>query len=193
MRYSTSHKDQTRRRIIDVASRLFKERGFEATGVSLVMKEANLTNGAFYAHFPSKEALIEAMIADQIQQQIENLRETPKNAAGMRAIISLYLTTEHRDNCGAGCPSAALLDEIGRRPESTKDRYSDNLLQLVDALQGYLFHLDKDQARSLVFAIVSLLIGTLQLARSMTNRKTSEQILESGRVAAFTLLENADA
>lgn len=192
MRYSTSHKDQTHRRIIEVASRLFKERGFEATGVSLVMKEADLTNGAFYAHFASKEALIEAMIAEQIQLQIENLREVPKNAAGMKAIVSSYLTTEHRDNCGAGCPSAALLDEIARRPGSTKDKYSDNLLQLVDALQERLPSLDKDQARLLVFAIVSLLIGTLQLARSMTDRETSEQILESGRAAAFTLLESAN-
>lgn len=189
MRYSSSHKDQTRKRIIDVSARLFKERGIDTTGLSLIMREANLTNGAFYAHFASKEALVEAMIADQIQQQIENLQKAPKNVSGMKTVISLYLTTEHRDNCGAGCPSAALLDEIGRRAVSTKDAYSENLLQLVDTLRECLPMLNDDQAKSLVLAIVSLLIGTLQLARSMTDEETSEQILESGRTAAFTLLD----
>lgn len=100
------------------------------------------------------------------------------------------MTAEHRDNCGAGCSSAALLDEIGRRPESTKKAYSDNLLQLVDSFQEHLSDLDTEQAKSLVFAIYSLLIGTLQLARAMSDEKISNAVLLSGHRAALALLEN---
>ena len=191
MRYSSSHKDQTRRRIVDVSSRLFKERGFDATGLATIMREADLTNGAFYAHFASKEALIEAVIADQIQQQIESFQNAPKDISGAKAIVDIYLTPDHRDNCGAGCPSAALLEEIGRRADSTKKVYNDTMMQLVDSLQEYFPDLDSEQARSLIFAIISLLIGTLQLARAFTDEDISDQILKSGREAATTLLDRA--
>lgn len=189
MRYPTTHKEQTRRRIINVSSRLFKEQGIDATGVAVVMTETGLTNGAFYAHFKSKEALVEAVIADQIQRQIDSFQQVPKDISGVKAIIAFYLTPEHRDNCGDGCPSAALLDEIVRRSKSTKVAYSDGMLRLVDSLQDHFPSQGHEQTRSLAFAIISLLIGTLQLARAMTDEVISDQILASGRSAAHTLLE----
>lgn len=190
MRYSSSHKDQTRQRIIDVASQLFKEHGIDATGLATIMHGADLTNGAFYAHFASKEALVEAVIAHEIQQQIESFQKAPKDISGVRAIVAMYLTPEHRDNCGTGCPSAALLDEIGRRSESTKKAYGDSMLRLVDSFQEHFSSLNTEQTRSLVFAIIGLLIGTLQLARAMTDEKISNLVLESGHKAALALLEN---
>lgn len=191
MRYTTSHKDQTRQRIIEVASQLFKEQGIDATGLATIMGDAGLTNGAFYAHFKSKEALVEAVIADQIRQQIESFQGATKNVAGVKWIIDTYLSTDHRDHCGTGCPSAALLDEISRRSNSTKKAYSDGMIQLVDSFQQHFPDLDTEQTRSLVFAVISLLIGTLQLARAMTDEVMSQQILESGRVAAYALLDTA--
>jgi len=171
-----------------VASRLFKENGIDAAGVALVMKEADLTNGAFYAHFTSKEELVEAVVADQIRRQIEMFQQAPKDISGVKAIIATYLTPEHRDNCGAGCPSAALLDEIGRRSDSTKKAYSTGMFHLVDSFQDHFPELDTEQTRSLVFALFSLLIGTLQLARAMTDETLSQSILDSGHKAALALL-----
>lgn len=189
MRYPTTHKVDTRRRIIDVSARLFKEQGIDATGIATVMAETDLTNGAFYAHFASKEALVEAVIADQMQRQIESFQQAPKDISGVKAIIGMYLTPEHRDNCGAGCPSAALLDEIGRRSQPTKQAYSAGMLRLVDSFQRHFSDLTEEQARSLVFALISLLIGTLQLARAMTDEKLSNFVLESGHTAALALIK----
>lgn len=191
MRYDTSHKELTHQRIIDVASRLFKEQGIDATGVAAVMSEAKLTNGAFYAHFASKEALVEEVITHQLQEQIESFQQAPKDISGVKAIIATYLTKEHRDNCGAGCPSAALLDEIGRRSQSTRKAYGDGMLELADSFQVHFPHLDTEQTRSLVLALMSLLIGTLQLARAMTDESLSDQILKSGHIAATTLIDSA--
>ncbi len=191
MRYPTMHKEQTHQRIIDVSSRLFKEQGIDGTGIATLMKETSLTNGAFYAHFASKEALVEAVIADQVQRQIESFQEQSKDIAGVKAIIDLYLSPGHRDHCGLGCPSAALLDEIVRRPESTKQVYSTGMLELVDSFQVHFPQLNAEQARSLVFALFGLMVGMLQLARAMSDEKTSDFVLESGRKAALALVENS--
>ncbi len=191
MRYSTTHKDQTHQHIIDVSSTLFKEQGIDATGIATVMKESGLTNGAFYAHFVSKEALVEAVIAEQVQRQIESFQEQSKDITGVKAIINLYLSPGHRDHCGLGCPSAALLDEIARRPESTRLAYSNGMLELVDSFQAHFPQIDAEQGRSLVFALFGLLVGTMQLARAMSDERISDFVLESGRKAALALVENS--
>ena len=189
MRYGSTHKESTHQRIVDVAGRLFKERGIDATGVALVMSEAKLTNGAFYAHFASKEALVEEVIADQLRRQLERYQDAAKDVAGLEAIAREYLSPEHRDNCGDGCPSAALADELARRSESTRQAYSDGVVRLVDSLHEHLPTRSPEQARSLVLALLGLLIGTMQLARAMIDRELSDTVLESGLAAALTLIK----
>ena len=58
MRYPADHKQQTSQRILNAASTLFRSRGYDATGIDAVMASADLTAGAFYAHFRSKEDLL---------------------------------------------------------------------------------------------------------------------------------------
>lgn len=191
MRYPTTHKDQTRQRIIDVSSRLFKERGIDATGLATIMREADLTNGAFYAHFDSKEALVKESIVNELEQRLLNFWDVPESTADTISLIDAYLSPEHRGDFAGGCPSAALLDEIGRRPTVTKQAYNDGLLEFADSFQKRFPDLDEQQVRSLVFAVYGLLVGTLQLARATTDKRVSDQVLESGRVAARTLLNSA--
>ena len=79
------------------------------------MADAGLTNGAFYAHFASKEDLVATAVADQLRNQRESLARRWRPAApDVEQIVRAYLSPEHRDNPDDGCPSAALLDEIGR-------------------------------------------------------------------------------
>ena len=63
MRYDKGHKDATRERIIEVASRQFREQGVAAVGLARIMSDAGLTNGAFYAHFDSKEDLFREVLS----------------------------------------------------------------------------------------------------------------------------------
>jgi AcrR family transcriptional regulator len=190
MRYASTHKERTHQRIIEVAGRLFKERGIDATGVALVMSEAKLTNGAFYAHFASKEALVEEVIADQLRSQLELFQDAPDDLSGLEVIAREYLSPEHRDSCGSGCPSAALLDELIRRSEPTRQAYSDGLVRIIDTLQEHLPRRSPEEAKSLVLALVGLLVGTLQVARAVTDRGLSNSVLESGLAAALTLMKS---
>src|SRR4051812_27027587 len=118
MRYSKDHKQATRERILGAAGRRFKEDGIDGSGVATVMSDAGLTNGAFYAHFRSKEDLVAKVLRDQLHMQRESLDALPPGRAGVEMLVGLYLTPEHRDQCAQGCPSAALLDEVVRRPRA---------------------------------------------------------------------------
>src|SRR5690348_11512697 len=120
MRYGKDQKQATRQRIVEAAGRRFKEDGIDGAGVAAVMSDAGLTNGAFYGHFTSKEDLVATVLADQLRAQRDGFDAQPAGRAGLEAIIRAYLSPEHRDHCADGCPSAALLDEIARRPAATR-------------------------------------------------------------------------
>jgi AcrR family transcriptional regulator len=78
MRYSKDHKQATRQRILEAAGRRFKEDGIDGAGVAAVMSDADLTNGAFYAHFASKEDLVANELADQLRAQRQASTPSPR-------------------------------------------------------------------------------------------------------------------
>jgi TetR/AcrR family transcriptional repressor of nem operon len=190
MRYSQDHKQATRQRILEAAGRRFKEDGIDGAGVAAVMSDAGLTNGAFYAHFASKEDLVANVLADQVRGQRHRFDAQPSDRAGLEAIVRAYLSPEHRDRCADGCPSAALLDEIGRRPAATRQVFTDELLGTADDIAARLDPADADAARTDALVIFGMMIGTLQLARAMTDRDLSDQLLARGVETALKLLDD---
>src|SRR5207237_8184937 len=104
MRYSKGHKQATRQRSVEVAGRRFKRDGIDGAGVATLMSDAGLTNGAFYAHFESKEDLVANVLADQLRAQRQSFDAQPPDRQGLDAFVRLYLSPEHRDSCTDGCP-----------------------------------------------------------------------------------------
>jgi TetR/AcrR family transcriptional repressor of nem operon len=191
MRYGKDHKQATRRRILEAAGRRFKQDGIDRAGVAAVMSDAGLTNGAFYAHFASKEDLVANVLADQLRTQRHSFDAQLSDGAGLDAIIRAYLSPQHRDQCADGCPSAALLDEIARRPAATRQAYSDELLGIADDIAARLDPTDPEAARTDALALFGMLIGTLQLARALTDRDLSDQLLARGVETALELIDRA--
>ena len=189
MRYSKGHKQATRQRIVKAAGRRFKQDGIDGAGVATLMSDAGLTNGAFYAHFASKEDLVANVLADQLRAQRHSFGAQPSDRAGLEAIIRFYLSPEHRDQCADGCPSAALLDEIARRPAATRQAYSDELLGIADDIAARLN--PTDAARIDALTLFGFMIGTLQLARALTDRDLSDQLLARGVETALDLIARA--
>jgi TetR/AcrR family transcriptional regulator, transcriptional repressor for nem operon len=190
LRYSKGHKEATRQRIVEAAGRRFKQDGIDGAGVATVMSDAGLTNGAFYAHFKSKEDLVANVLADQLRAQRENFETQPSNRAGLESFIRSYLSAEHRDECADGCPSAALLDEIARRPAPTRRVFSDELMRVVDDIASRLDPTDAEAARTDALTLFGLMVGTLQLARALTDRDLSDQLLAQGLKTALRLLDD---
>lgn len=179
-RYSEQHKQETRGRILEAAGRRLKRDGIDGSGIATLMSDADLTNGAFYAHFASKEDLVAATVAEQISGQRGALAEVAPGRAGLEQMVRSYLSKEHRDDPGNGCPSAALLDEIGRSPDSVRRAYTDGMVAMIDDLAVRLAPRDLKSARVRLLAVFASMVGTLQLARALTDRELSDAVLELG-------------
>src|SRR3954449_11462140 len=189
MRYDKGHKQATRERILEAAGRRFKQDGIDGAGIAAVMSDAGLTNGAFYAHFASKEDLVANVLADQLRVQRQNFDSQPPAREGLEAFIRSYLSPEHRDQRADGCPSAALLDEIARRPAGTKDVFTDELLATADDIAARLDPTEPDAARIDALTLFGLMVGTLQLSRALTDRDLSDQLLAHGSETTLKLLD----
>ena len=190
MRYGKDQKQATRQRIVEAAGRRFKQDGIDGAGVAAVMSDAGLTNGAFYAHFASKEDLVANVLADQLRAQRHSLDAQPSDRAGLEAFVRSYLSPEHRDQCADGCPSAALLDEIARRPAATRQVFTDELMGVIDDIASRLDPTHVDAARTDALTLFGLMVGTLQLARALTDRDLSDQLLARGVQTALKLLDD---
>lgn len=148
MRYSKEHKQVTRQRIIETVGRRFKRDGIGGSGISTLMADAGLTNGAFYAHFESKDDLVATAVADQLRTLNANVvAQAAPGIVGLKQIVRQYLSPQHRDNPDEGCPSAAPLDEIGRCGDATKQAYTDGVLAVMDSVAERLAPADPRSVR----------------------------------------------
>jgi AcrR family transcriptional regulator len=189
MRYAKEHKLATKQRIIETAGRRFKRDGIDGSGIATLMKDADLTNGAFYAHFESKEDLVATAVSEQLRGQREWLTSFEPGRAGIELMVRTYLSPEHRDNPEGGCPSAALLDEISRCADPTKQAYTDSVLGIIDDIAARLAPRDPRSARVKVLSVYALMVGTLQLARTLADRRLADDVLEQGIRNALAALD----
>jgi AcrR family transcriptional regulator len=186
MRYEKGHKDATRQRIIEVASRQFREQGVAAVGLAGIMAEAGLTNGAFYAHFDSKEDLVREVLSSAGFHN--KLSKAAARGAGLEGAIRDYLSPSHRDDPGRGCPTSALVAEMARHPKATRDAFTGKVAGVIELIAAGLRAGTAAGRRRKAFAIYGLMVGTLQLARAVNDGKLSDEILQNGADQAITLI-----
>jgi AcrR family transcriptional regulator len=189
VRYRKEHKQATRQRIIKTAGRRFKRDGIDASGISALMSDAGLTNGAFYTHFTSKDELVATAVADQLRAQNADIVEqaTP-GRAGLEQIVRWYLSAQHRDSSDDGCPSAALLDEIRRCADPTRQAYTDGVLVVAEGIAARLAPDDPLSVRTKTLSTYAMMAGTLQLSRALADRQLTDELLEQGIHNALALL-----
>ncbi|MEU6196572.1 TetR/AcrR family transcriptional regulator [Streptomyces sp. NPDC047061] len=189
MRYTDEHNQATRQRIIEAAGRRFKRDGIDGSGIAALMKDAGLTNGAFYTHFTSKDELVATAVADQLEAQNANVVEhAAPGRAGLEQIVRWYLSTQHRDNPEWGCPSAALLDEITRCATPTRQAYTDGVLAVADGIATRLAPHDPLSARTRTLTAYAMMAGALQLSRALADTRLADELLDQGIRNTLTLL-----
>lgn len=184
MRYSSNHKAETRQRIIGEAARRFRKDGIEGTGLVPLMKALGLTHGGFYAHFESKDALVQASLEAAAEQTLKRWREhsdaAPADGApSPRTVIDHYLSAEHRDEPGEGCPLPTLAAELGLRgqPSATSDAMVARMTALLAGCR--LTAAPGDQG----IVALAAMVGALTLARAVSDRAESDRILATVRAA----------
>src|SRR5258708_31922741 len=117
MRYPATETAEKHDRIVQEASRLFRERGFEDVTVAEVMKKAGLTHGPFYSHFESKQALMAAAVEYAMQGVLRGVKKSFPTLEGRRAYLDRYLTARHTDAPGTVCPIGALSGDTSEEAE----------------------------------------------------------------------------
>ncbi len=177
----TIQKEQSKVRILNVASRLFKKQGFNATGIDQLMAEAGLTAGAFYAHFKSKEDLFEkslehALSASRILlfKETEHLHGPQKT----EAVLKRYCSVGHRDLPDRGCVLPALASEIYRGTTRTNKIVATYIEKWAKAICENLDEsMNDSEKRQLALQLISRSVGAVLLSRIVNETELSEQIL----------------
>ncbi len=190
MRYQPDHKERTRKQIIATAANLFRRDGVVATGVVTLMKGVGLTQGGFYAHFASKEALIrEAATAAVLETStaLEKIvTDAGKSTSGLKVLINAYLSETHLKHVERGCAIAAVGAELAREPTETREAVMLAADRIVSLIANHLPE-DTLDPRGVAQSVFGLLSGTLQLARLTANPARASEILASGRYSALVL------
>jgi TetR/AcrR family transcriptional repressor of nem operon len=188
MRYEKGQKDQTRQRILDTASRRFRGEGVSAVGLAGLMRDAGLTNGAFYVHFESKEQLVQEVLVDALDRRLDALVAAKAHGATLEDAIRDYLTPARRDAPDESCPTAALVAEIAHHPDATRALFTERIAVFIDFIAANLPAGDAGARRGDAAALFGMMVGTLQLARAVSDAALSDQILAGGVVAGIALV-----
>ena len=182
MRYEPEHKKQTRDRIVRNAARKLRVEGLNGPGVASVMKASGLTVGGFYKHFRSKEELLADAVALGFSEFYEkahsSLKDVPREK-WWKEIVRLYLSPEHCDHPGTGCPVAALAPEIARAKLSLRKKIASRIEGLTGQWVAIMPGATAAEREQNFYVIFSAMAGAVTLARLLTEPAARQKVLAS--------------
>jgi TetR/AcrR family transcriptional repressor of nem operon len=178
-RVSQAQAQQNRDRVIDEAARLFRERGVQGVSVTDLMAAAGLTHGGFYKQFASKEALVAEATGrafGELGGRLAALDEEHPgdHAAARRELLDSYLSAEHRDRAGQGCPTTALGGDMAREAPDSPAREP-----YAEGVRGFARWMGDGDDEDL--ATLSTMVGALMLSRATAGTELSDRILAAAR------------
>lgn len=186
MRVTRAQAEENRRKVIEVASRLFRERGFDGVGLNEVMAAAGLTHGAFYKQFASKDALIAEACEYALDQGAEHWKRTAGEAgdAAFGALVGRYLAPAHRDRPAQGCVFAALAADAARYgSEQLPKSFEAGMKAYVDVIAEAMAGAGTEAGKDAALVAVSTMVGALLLARTVDDDAYSRRILDAARAS----------
>lgn len=174
MRVSREQMGENRRRILDAAGRLFREKGFDAVSVAEVMNAAGLTHGGFYGHFNSKDDLVAQTLAHV-------LSAGAGGEADLRAYLDAYLSPNHRDNAADGCPTAGLAADIRHQTAAARAAMTEGFRSQIDRIDEALSRVSPADRRRAAIGTWAAMVGAMILARAIDDPALSDEVLEQTR------------
>jgi len=183
-------KEATHDRIVDAAARAIRRSGYNGIGVADIMKDAGLTHGGFYAHFPSREAML-AEAADRAGSEsvamMERIAAKLPQQQALPAMLQAYLSKEHLEGIETGCATAALGSEMPRQTPEVRRAATRRIKEMIDLVARHSPDWGQPGAHERALVTVATMVGALMLARAVDEPKLSDGLRESAlRYLALT-------
>lgn len=191
MKVSREQAAENRERIVQVAAKLFRERGFDGIGVADLMKAAGLTHGGFYGHFASKEDLAAEASGRALEETLQywsTAIEKAPDEAFLR-IVNRYVSEAHRDAPGRGCLVAALGSDVGRQARPVRRVVTDGINAFIGQLMQLVPGKSKAARRRQALTDFAAMVGAVTIARAVDDPALSKDVLDA---VASSLLEQRD-
>jgi TetR/AcrR family transcriptional repressor of nem operon len=181
MGHSRAEKTKTHKRIVSIASKKFREEGLAGVGIAALMKEAGLTVGGFYKHFDSRDDLVAEAVSSAFGGW---KRRVDAGASGgpsvsLARLIDDYLNATHRDDPGTGCAFSALAPEIARSGKRTRALTTEQVRNDIQLIASLIPGRDAHAVRSQAILTFSALVGAMSLARAVSDKALSHEILKT--------------
>jgi TetR/AcrR family transcriptional repressor of nem operon len=182
VRYPRDHKEETRARIVQAASRRFRKGG-AGVAIGELMKTLKLTHGGFYRHFKSKDALFAEAIERAFEEGAARMTQAAAAAKGheLEAIICTYLSEGHCNDPAGGCALAGLASEVARQPRAVRAALDRAILLHSETMARYMPGSTEDERRGNALALFSGMSGSLGLARALVDDDLRRTVLASAR------------
>lgn len=159
MKVSKDQVRENRRCIVETASELFRERGFDGVGVAELMSAAGLTHGGFYKHFGSKADLMAEAMRCGFSRSAESVAGSDRET-----FVKYYLSRQHRDGMGKGCVMSALSSDTARQSAPIKASFAAGLEHQLAQLTGE--NGAESATRAGTIATLAQLVGAMVLSRA---------------------------
>jgi len=179
MRVTRVQAEENRQNVINTASRLFRQRGYDGIGVSDLMKAAGLTQGGFYKQFESKEDLAAQASVRAMETSARKWAQA-KGATSeppLDAVLRFYLSPAHRDQPGEGCPLVALAADAARHGPALRAAFESGITDHLAVLDAVLTGAQETDIRQKSLAVLATMVGALLLARVVQDDALSRDFL----------------
>jgi TetR/AcrR family transcriptional repressor of nem operon len=191
MPYPPGHRDETRKKIVDSARRLFNRHGFENVSVRQIMAGAGLTHGGFYSYFASKsdlyaEALTCFFTDPDWKYHWKSVEVDPKAADLEAQIVRAYLSRQHFEDMDNSCPLVALPTDMARSGKTVRKTFEGVFAAMVAILERSLSG-DRRVRKTTARAIAALCVGGMVVARGMADRVAADGVRDACRAVALEL------
>lgn len=195
MRVSRTRAEENRQTVINVASRLFREHGFDGIGLKDLMASAGLTQGAFYKQFESKDDLVaqasRRALEDAYRRWSDAAAASPQDPLG--AVIAFYLSAGHREDRMDGCPVVALGSDAARQSADVKASFEAGIHEYLDLLGRWVQDVDGEEPDSRAMAALSIMVGAVLLSRAVNDECLSKRFLQTAARSLEAMSSAGDA
>lgn len=192
MRVSRVQAEENRQTVINVASRLFREYGFDGIGLKDLMAGAGMTQGAFYKQFDSKEDLVAQASRRALQEALGRWSAAAASRPDdpLAAVVDFYLSEAHCAERSEGCPVVALGSDAARHGTDVRASFEAGFKEYLALVGGWIGGEDRGEVESKAMAILSTMVGAVLLARAVNDEEMSKQFLQA---AAGSVMDQAAA